>query len=77
MLGAGYVCEAQVTLAGRCPSFCPNGNFYKSHGQRGNSRSAADFEVARTPVWLPFPGKRTILWAVPQLVLLNEVDTQY
>ena len=77
MLGAGNVCKAQVTFAGRRPAFCPNCNFYEGNGQWGNSRGAADFEVTRTPIGLPFPGKRTIFRAVPQLVLLNEVDTQY
>ncbi len=28
------------------------------------------------PVGLPFPGKRSIFWTVPKLMLLNEVDTQ-
>jgi hypothetical protein len=28
------------------------------------------------PVGLPFPGKRSIVWTVPKLMLLNEVDTQ-
>ncbi len=28
------------------------------------------------PVGLPFPGKRSILWTVPKLMLLNEVDAQ-
>ena len=48
MLGTGDVGKAQVTLARRRPSFCPDGNLDEG----------------------------PIFGAVPQLVLLNEVDTQ-
>jgi hypothetical protein len=77
MLRAGYVCEAQISLAGWCPAFCPNGNFDEGHRQRGDSHGTADFQMPGAPVGLPFPGKRSILWTVPKLMLLNEVNAKY
>jgi hypothetical protein len=77
MLGAGNVCEAQITLARWRPTFCPNGNLDEGDRQRGDSHGTADFQMPSAPVGLPFPGKRSILWAVPKLMLLNEVNAKY
>jgi hypothetical protein len=33
--------------------------------------------MSSAPVGLPFPGERSILWAVPKLMLLNEVNAEY
>jgi hypothetical protein len=33
--------------------------------------------MSRSPIGLPFPGKPSIFWAVPQLVLLYDIDSQY
>ncbi len=65
MLGTCDVGEAQVTLARRCPSFCPNGNLNEGDRQWGDS-----------PIGLSFPCEGPIFRTVPQLVLLNEVDAQ-
>jgi len=77
MLRAGNVGQAQITLARWRPAFCPNGNLDEGHRQRGDSHGTADFQMSSAPVGLPFPGKRSILWAVPKLMLLNEVNAKY
>ncbi len=37
----------------------------------------ADFQVALAPVRLALLWEGSVLWAVPQLMLLVKVDTQY
>ncbi len=47
-----------------------------SVSDRRNDSSIANFEVALPPVGLALPCKGTIFRAVPELMLLDEVDTQ-
>ena len=76
MLRACDVSEAQVTLARWRPSFRPNGHLNEGDRQWGDSHGITDFQVPGAPIGLSFPCEGLIFRAVPQLVLLNEVDAQ-
>ncbi len=76
MLVAGDVSDAEVAITRGCPSFPPNLSFEIGAGQGWNYSGNADLEVVHAPVRLPFPCEGPVLGAIPQLVLLDEVDTQ-
>jgi hypothetical protein len=46
------------------------------NGQGRDDGGAADHKVAHAPVGMALPHEGTVIWAIPQLMLLDEVDNQ-
>jgi hypothetical protein len=76
VLAAGHRGDAEVTFSGQGTSFSANGSLKVGYRQWWDDGGIADFEMALPPVGLAFPVKRTVLRTVPQLMLLDEVNTQ-
>jgi hypothetical protein len=76
LLVAGHRGNAEVTFSGQGTSFSANGSLQIGYRQWRDDSGVADLEVALPPVGLAFPCKGTNLRTVPQLMLLDEVNTQ-
>ncbi len=75
-MAAGHCGDAEVTFSGQNASLGVNGSFQVGYGQWRNDSGVAGFEMALPPVGLALSCKGTDFRTVPQLMLLDEVNTQ-
>jgi hypothetical protein len=76
VLAASHHGDAEVPFSGQGTSFGADGSLHVGYRQWWDDSGIADFEMALPPVGLTLPHKGSIFRAVPQVVLLDEVDTQ-